>query len=158
MTTNAGDARRKTRRWRGWLIAAVIAVALISLPVSITLVNDAAARHVEQELLELPLPAGAERLDSVAQAGKLSGNGNGMQYLGAILIRSDQGIPELESFYDAQATPDDLTISVAPGGSLDGLHKTPGFLGEEAAPGTVIVSAWGDGPGWFFEEFDLRGR
>lgn len=38
------------------------------------------------------------------------------------------------------------------------LHKTPGFLGETGEPGTFIVFAWGNDPGWLFRDFDLRGH
>lgn len=37
-------------------------------------------------------------IESLSQAGKLTGNGNGMQYFGAILIRSELSLEELETY------------------------------------------------------------
>ena len=52
---------------------------------SIPIVNDYCAYMVEKELCATPLPENTQLIDSVSKAGKLTGNGNGMQYLGAIL-------------------------------------------------------------------------
>ncbi len=38
-------------------------------------------------------------MESISKAGKLVGNGNGMQYFGAILIKSDRTLEELSSYY-----------------------------------------------------------
>ena len=38
-------------------------------------------------------------IESISRAGKLTGNGNGMQYFGAILIRSDLSLEELDAYY-----------------------------------------------------------
>ena len=50
---------------------------------------------MEKELCETPLPEKTELIESISRAGKLTGNGNGMQYFGAILIRSDLSLEEL---------------------------------------------------------------
>lgn len=160
---NAAPTSRATgaharRRIGGWVVLALVVGVLVGIPMTITLVNDAAARSVETTLLDLPLPEGAERIDSMAQAGKLIGNGNGMQYLGALLIRSDQTTDALQAFYDAQVETDGLSIMVAPSGSPGTLDGAVGFLLQGAEPGTFDVWAWGEGPGSLFEEFDLRGH
>lgn len=139
------------------IVVVVVAVLIVSQSV-VAAANDAAARDIETQLRDAPLPGDAEVLDSTSLAGKLSGNGNGMQYLGAILIRSDQTASELQEFYDAQAVAEDLWVEVTTGDGLSGLHRTPGFLGGPAEPGTYIVFSWGDGPGEPFESFDLRGH
>lgn len=139
-------------------ILVVFAAVLIVPQMTVSNVNDAAARDVETRLLEAPLPDGAELIESMSPAGKLSGNGNGIQYLGALLIRSDQTTSGLQASYDARNGTDELSVTVTGAGELSGLHRTPGFLGEPAAPGTVIVFAWGDGPGEYFENADLRGH
>lgn len=139
-------------------IIAVIAAVLILPQLWVVAVNDASAREVETSLRDLPLPEDTEFIDSLSVAAKLSGNGNGMQYLGALMIRSDLSLDELETFYESQAGEELSMIGVHPSGGLDGLHRTPGFLGQPGEPGTFIVSAWGDGPGWFFSDTDLRGH
>lgn len=151
--------RAGSRRAAGTVWTMVLGVVLIvaGFAVSVPVVNDAAAREVETELLSLPLPAGTERIDSTAQAGRLVGNGNGMQYLGALLIRSDQSLEQLRSFYRAY---DDPAVAVIPttGTEIGEFHGAGGFLARAGEAGTFIVYAWGDGPGWFYEDVDLRGH
>ena len=151
--------RAGSRRAAGTVWTMVLGVVLIvaGFAVSVPVVNDAAAREVETELLSLPLPAGTERIDSTAQAGRLVGNGNGMQYLGALLIRSDQSLEQLRSFYRAY---DDPAVAVIPttGTEIGEFHGASGFLARAGEAGTFIVYAWGDGPGWFYEDVDLRGH
>lgn len=148
-------------RGRSALIALAIALsvllALVGTPVTFTVVNDAAARSVESELHALPLPDGTVLIASMSRAGKLSGNGNGMQYLGALLVRSDLSAETLQSFYDEIDT-GAVSPQVFTAGGLSELHGANGFLSEPGAPDEFIVSAWGEGPGWFFESFDLRGH
>lgn len=131
---------------------------IVGVPVTITLVNDATARSVESQLRALPLPEGAELLESTSHAAKLVGNGNGMQYLGALQIRSDENVVDLRTYYNAQTTADNLNIMVAPSGSLDDFHRASGFLRDPAEAGVFVVYAWGDGLGGLFERWDLRGR
>ncbi|WP_217900049.1 hypothetical protein [Paenibacillus herberti] len=45
------------------------------------------------------MPDKTKMVDSVSLAGKLVGNGNGMQFFGAILIKSELTIDELNNFY-----------------------------------------------------------
>ena len=143
----------------GILAVPVVLIAALVVPqMWIQSVNDAAAQEIETRLDDVPLPAGSERLDSLSVAAKLSGNGNGVQYLGALLIRSDQNLDDIQAYYDAQPGVDDLTVSVTTSAGLGGLHRTPGFLGDVGDPDTFIVFAWGDGPGGLFEDSDLRGH
>ncbi len=140
--------------------AGIVALAVIGFFVSIPLVNDAAARAVESELLALPLPEGAELVDSMSQAAKISGNGNGMQYVGALLIRSGQQIYRIRDFYDAQNERfgTSATVISTMGSEVSALHGARGFLSEPGEPGLFIVLDWGEGPGPIHEEFDLRGH
>ena len=149
------------RRPAWWLIVVgVLAVGIIAVPVSIPIVNDAAASDVEKRLTDLPVPKGAERIDSMSQAGRIVGNGNGMQYVGALLIRSGDGVAELQRFYGAQEATADLPITVAPADGLEreGFHGAHGFLDRSGERGTFVVYAWGKAPGAIFEDSDLRGH
>ena len=78
-----------------WILAAAI---LIGGVISIPLINNHTAYKVEKALCEIPLPEETELIESLSQAGKLTGNGNGMQYFGAILIRSELSLEELETY------------------------------------------------------------
>ena len=63
------------------LVGILVAVVLIGSVISIPLINNHTAYKVEKTLCEIPLPEGTELIESLSQAGKLTGNGNGMQYL-----------------------------------------------------------------------------
>ena len=70
------------------VVGILAAVVLIGGVVSIPLINNHTAYKVEKTLCEIPLPEETELIESLSQAGKLTGNGNGMQYFGAILVKS----------------------------------------------------------------------
>lgn len=76
---------------------------LILLPVlfysTIAIVNNCIANNIEQQLIALDLPKDTELTDSISIAEKLFGNGNGMQYFGAILVTSELSEEELKEFY-----------------------------------------------------------
>ena len=69
----------------------------------IHLANDRIAAGIEEELRGIPLPEKTELADSLSVAGKLSGNGNGMQYYGMLLLSSELEQEELEAYYRGYA-------------------------------------------------------
>lgn len=152
--------RRSRLPW--WIVGIVAAgILLLAVPISVPMVNDAAARRVEQTLLALPVPEGAQVVDSSAQAGKLVGNGNGMQYVGALLVRSEGGIGSLSGHYTAAAAEAGLDVTVVASSRIEsqGMHGADGFLRSPSEePDLYVVYAFGDGPGGFFEGLDLRGH
>ncbi|MBO5891561.1 MAG: hypothetical protein J6Q30_02465 [Oscillospiraceae bacterium] len=85
-----------------WMISIVIfsLVFIISIP----LVNNYSARKVEKQLVEIALPDDTEMVESLSKAGKLVGNGNGMQYFGGVLIRSEKSLEELSAYYADKVT------------------------------------------------------
>lgn len=78
---------------------AIVIFLLIGLAVSVPLVNDFSAKNVEKSLVEIALPDDTQMVESISKAGKLVGNGNGMQYFGAILIKSEKTLDELFDYY-----------------------------------------------------------
>ena len=81
------------------LVGILAAVVLIDGVISISFINNNIAYKVEKELCETPLPEKTELIESISRAGKLTGNGNGMQYFGAILIQSELSLKELDDYY-----------------------------------------------------------
>ena len=83
----------------------IIILVFIMMPVlayaGITVANNRIAGSLEQDLLNYPLPPQTELLDSAAIAAKVAGNGNGMQYIGALLVKSGLTEDELQEYYDA---------------------------------------------------------
>lgn len=141
--------------------AVLVLLVLLAVPVSVTLVNDGAARDIETQLLDLPAPEGGEVAESMSQAGRMVGNGNGMQYVGALLVRSDRGIGAVSGHYATVSEGIDLDVTVVTSAGIEsqGFHGADGFLAHPG-PGDdlYVVYAFGDGPGGFFESVDLRGH
>lgn len=129
--------------------------------ISIPVVNNLTARGVENYLKNLPLPPDTELAASVSRAGKLTGNGNGMQYFGAILLRSELTLDELEAFYaQYRRTEWECTVVSQKESGLDFLeyYEDLRFSQYDDEPGNYyIVFSWGDGTEPFIS-LDLRGH
>lgn len=81
----------------------IVAVLLDGFIVSIPLVNNLSAKKIEKQLVETDLPDNTEIVESLSKAGKFVGNGNGMQYFGAMLIRSEKTLDELSAYYSQKS-------------------------------------------------------
>ena len=57
------------------LVGILAAAVLIGSVISIPLINNHTAYKVEKALCEIPLPEETELIESLSQAGKLTGNG-----------------------------------------------------------------------------------
>lgn len=77
---NLTDVRKERgERMKKLEIVRILAAAiLIGGVISIPLINNHTAYKVEKALCEIPLPEETELIESLSQAGKLTGNGNGM--------------------------------------------------------------------------------
>ena len=137
-----------------------VPVLLIAFLISIPLVNDHSAAAVEERLAEIPLPENTEYIESVSVAGKLTGNGNGMQYFGAMLIKSGLSLEELDYYYASYRESEwDLVVEKQEGQTIEVIeHGTLSFacdMGPEE--GYYIVSSWGSG-NEVFAMLDIRGH
>ena len=86
-------------------IGTVFIIFLIMIVLShvvIYFVNNHIAKGMERQLLECPIPPNSEMLDSTSIAGKMQGNGNGMQWFGIILIKSEMNEDELSKWYNSR--------------------------------------------------------
>lgn len=145
--------RRKGKIW--FLIIIVVVVFFISVPI----VNDAIARSVAKMIINTPLPERTEFMESVSAAGKLIGNGNGMQYYGAILVKSELTLDELSSYY-GKYTDTELKLMVCEQADqrieeiehVDLEYETEMNLGMY-----YTVYSWGNYDG-LFAELDIRGH
>ena len=81
------------------VILLVAIILIVSCAVSIPLINNLTAKKVEKQLLAVSLPEHTTMIESVSATGKLVGNGNGMQYFGAMLIKSELTLDELSAYY-----------------------------------------------------------
>ncbi len=139
----------------GILAAVVLIVGVISIP----FINNYTAYKVEKELCETPLPEKTELIESISRAGKLTGNGNGMQYFGAILIRSELSLEELDDYYSVHRCSEwEYLVEVQEGQSVGVIdHGTLKFSEEINDPGYYIVYSWGSGNS-LLEDLDIRGH
>lgn len=137
----------------------ILLIACLSLFVTAPIVNDNIAEKTAAELAGLPLPDNTELVESVHKAGKLVGNGNGMQYFGAILIKSDLSLEELTGYYANLAENEwecvvdgqtDQEIKIIE-------HAELAFKADIADDDYYIVYSWGENH-TIFHELDLRGH
>ena len=141
------------------LVGILTAVVLIGGVISIPLINNHTAYKVEKELCETPLPEKTELIESISRAGKLTGNGNGMQYFGAILIQSELSLKELDDYYsDYRSNEWEYLVKIQEGQSIEGIdHGTLQFAEEIKDRGYYIVYSWGSGDS-LLDELDIRGH
>ena len=141
------------------LVGILAAVVLIGGVISIPLINNHTAYKVEKKLCETPLPEKTELIESISRAGKLTGNGNGMQYFGAILIQSELSLKELDDYYsDYRSNEWEYLVKIQEGQSIEGIdHGTLQFAEEIKDRGYYIVYSWGSGNS-LLDELDIRGH
>lgn len=141
------------------VVGILTAVVLIGGSLSIPLVNNFIAYKVEKALCEIPLPEKTELIESLSQAGKLTGNGNGMQYFGAILIRSELSLEELDAYYsDYRDHEWEYLVEAQEGKTIEVIdHGTLQFTEEIKDSGYYIVYSWGSGNS-LLVEWDIRGH
>ena len=141
------------------LVGILAAAVLIGSVISIPLINNHTAYKVEKALCEIPLPEETELIESLSQAGKLTGNGNGMQYFGAILIRSELSLEELETYYsDYRSNEWECLVETQEGQSIEVIdHETLQFSEKIDDSGYYIVYSWGSGNS-LLKELDIRGH
>lgn len=141
------------------VVGILAAVVLIGGSLSIPLINNYTAYKVEKALCEIPLPEETELIESLSQAGKLTGNGNGMQYFGAILIRRELSLEELDAYYsDYRSNEWEYLVETQEGQPIEVIdHRTLQFTEEIKDSGYYIVYSWGSGNS-LLEELDIRGH
>ena len=141
------------------LVGILAAVILIGGVISIPLINNYTAYKVERALCEIPLPQDTELIESLSQAGKLTGNGNGMQYFGSILIRSDLPLEELDAYYSGYRSNEwECLVETQEGQTIEVIdHGILQFSEEIKDNGYYIVYSWGSGNS-LLEELDIRGQ
>lgn len=145
------------------VVIIVSAVVLLSIAfcVSIPIVNDLHAKKVADELGALPLPENTRIAEKKSIAAKLWGNGNGMQYMGALLIESELTLEELEAFYSENGT-EYCSVSRQTGKEITVTdHGRYGFKTEINSDNYYIVYALGEHDNFMirlYSELDLRGH
>lgn len=139
----------------------IIILILIILPISISISNNKIAKDTEKELKEIPLPSNTELVDSISIAGKLTGNGNGMQYFGGILIETELNEENIKKYYQNYKKDEwSCLIKKQNSNKIDviehGDYEFKNMKKDETSKYYIIYS-WGSSKNEFLD-FDLRGH
>lgn len=140
-----------------FVLISIVSLMVILLAASI--VNDHVAKEIVKELEKIPLPDHTEYIESVNKAGKLVGCGNGMQYFGAILIKSELSMEELKAHYANYAEKEwECVVENQIGTDINAVDD-PFLSFETDAQGDnyYIVYTWGDNDTIFYD-LDIRGH
>lgn len=146
-----------------WLISTAVSliILLVILFVAIGLVNNGIARKIEAQLKEYDLPKDTVILDSVSFAEKLTGNGNGMQYTGVILVESDLTREQLVQHYEKDFTY--IEVKKQDSSLLSFDLKTHEFENYVQSDNSYVIICYGErgidnGFISFLLDLDLRGH
>lgn len=141
------------------IILILIAGAFFSLLIAAPALNDNTAEKTAKELSDIPLPDETELLETVYRAGKLAGNGNGTQYFGAILIKSNLSLEELREYYAGFAKNEwECIVEKQTGADIKAIeHGRLVFQTDIGDDHYYIVYSWGERDS-FLAEWDIRGH
>ena len=78
-----------------------LVLMILFFDASIMFVNDIVANNPEKYLLNVVLPEKTQLVESNSVAGKIYGNGNGMQYIGQLLVTTELSEEELKAYYSS---------------------------------------------------------
>lgn len=142
------------------IMGMTLAVLLVALVVAAPFVNNYSASKIEKRLLALPLPEKTEYIESISKAGKMTGNGNGMQFLGTVLVESELTLEELDAYYDTYRENQwDCIVEVQESHILEFVeHGELSFMTDISTDkGYFVIYSWGNGieP---FATLDIRGN
>lgn len=135
----------------------ILVTAIFVLLIVSPFVNDHVAKKTAEELVELPLPENTEYIESLCRAGKLIGCGKGMQYFGAILIKSELSQKELEAYYSNFAEHDwECVVENQVGAEIWVAGEGVALLTTDVeGDNYYIVYSWGSND-TIFDDFDMR--
>jgi len=140
-------------------VVVVMVTMVLLLLIAAPIVNDYMAKKTAAKLVDLPLPDNTEYIEDVYRAGKLVGNGNGMQYFGAILIKSELSLEELKEYYLNYAENEwECVVENQEHTDINIIeHAELSFQTDIDGNNYYIVYSWGNNP-TIFHELDIRGH
>lgn len=155
ISAGSGTALQKAGKVIARLAALLLALPLLILIAS-PMINDLSAWKTGREIARLPLPPDTEVKERFSRAGKLDGNGNGMQFLGGILIKSGLTLEELQGYYASCG--DSYIVERQETSELAMVeHGSADLKTDVSQSDYYVVYTWGEGIFPFYG-FDLRGH
>ena len=144
---------------KGTVMLVTLVLLLLIFLLSIPIVNDNVAKKTAERIKDTQLPNDSEYVESFSAAGKLVGNGNGMQYLGGILIRSEQSLEALKMYYSQFSQNEwEFIVENQKGRNVSMIEQGTLRLESDAeGDNYFIVYTWGDND-TIFDALDIRGH
>ncbi|MCH5185564.1 MAG: hypothetical protein J1F64_05495 [Oscillospiraceae bacterium] len=126
--------------------------AVISIPV----INNVIAHKTAEKIKDIELPDKTRYVELFSKAGKLTGNGNGMQYIGGILIKSELSQEDLQAYYSRYAEKEyECIVEKQTDKNIRFIeHGTVSFDTDIKGDDYYTVYSWGEGN--FVLGLDLR--
>lgn len=138
---------------------ALLMMVFVVMPFSIAIINDFLASDTLKEIKSAGLPENTKLLSEYAVAGKVSGNGNGMQYFGAVLIKSDLDVSKIQEYYEKSDCEISVQVKAQESDKITVLNSEHYFDGVDGQSfeNCYIVYGYGSG-GNSILDLDLRGH
>ena len=137
-------------------IPLVLVAGIFLLYILSPIYNDHVAKNLVRELQEIPLPEKTELIEEKSMAAKLCGNGNGMEYFGALLIKSDLTQEDLNTYYTRFG--EKYHVKPQNDNEIKQIEtQAANFNTSIDGDDYYILYTWGNYHG-IFSEFDLRGH
>lgn len=140
------------------IIVTIVVVFLVFL-VSIPIVNDGIAKKTAEKIKDTDIPNTSKYVESFSAAGKLVGNGNGMQYFGGILIKSELSLEEIKTYYSQFSQNEwEYIVENQTGRNVHVIeHEILTLSTDIRGDNYFIVYSWGNND-TVFDELDIRGH
>ena len=142
-----------------WTVPVIGALIVIIFPLIIPGINDNIAYRTALGIKNIELTDEIEYIEMFSAAGKLMGNGNGMQYLGGILVKSELPIEDICEYY-AQYTNNEREYFVdkQKGQQISFIEHGAVILHTDVEEDNFyIVYTWGHS-NFCLTELDIRGH
>ena len=147
-----------------------IIIGLLLLPlvfdIAIMLTNTIIADRVETQLNKIELPEKTQLADSMSTARKLYGNGNGMQYIGQLLVTTELTEEDLKAYYNS--IDEEINIKKLESPVVDEFFPKLEFENFDSSKNNYMVELVKFNPGtfdtysenffWKLLDWDIRGH
>lgn len=141
------------------ITVSVLIFSILGFMISIPIVNNDIANKTATSIKEIELPNNTQYIETFSEAGKLIGNGNGMQYIGGILIKSELSLQDLQLYYSQYAKNDwECIVEKQTNKNISFIeHEKVSFNSDINGDTYYVVYSWGDNDS-IYSELDLRGH
>ena len=147
------------RKYLKWAMPFIVVLFIMIVPIITRTINNDIAYQTAQDVKAIALPDKTEYVEMFSAAGKLVGNGNGMQYLGGILIKSELPIDSIRAYYSQYASNEwEYLVDKQEGNYIRFVeHGEVSLHTNVDGDNFYIVYSWGQSNS-FLTEFDARGH